>query len=83
MRHPHSKKSASGNCVVKIKNAEPDKKNPIGAPNCGNIPYQARFPFGAFSVDSKIAPPHSPPNPNPCPNRNSASKSGAMMPIAA
>ena len=47
------------------------------------MPYQARFPLGAFSVESKIAPPHSPPNPNPCPNRNSASKSGAMMPIAA
>ena len=47
------------------------------------MPYQARFPLGAFSVESKIAPPHSPPNPNPCPNRNNARSIGAMMPIAA
>ena len=61
----------------------PEKKKPTGAPSCGNMPYQARFPGGAFSIASSTAPPHSPPSPRPWPNRHSASSSGAATPIDA
>src|SRR5207237_5103337 len=56
---------------------------PIGAPSCGNIPYQARRPGGAFSIASRTAPPHSPPSPRPWPKRQIASSSGAARPIVA
>jgi hypothetical protein len=59
------------------------RKNPIGAPSCGNMPYQARLPGGAFSVASSTAPPHSPPRPSPWPKRHSASSSGAATPMLA
>ena len=36
---------------------------PIGAPSCGNMPYQFCLPGGAFSVASSTAPPHSPTEP--------------------
>ena len=83
MRQPHSRKSASGICVVSAKNTLPDKKKPIGPPSCGTLPYKARLFGGAFSVASKIAPPHSPPKPKPWPKRHTASKMGAAMPMAA
>ena len=61
----------------------PEKKNPTGAPSCGNIPYHARLPGGAFSIARSTAPPHSPPRPRPCPNRQVASRSGAATPMLA
>jgi hypothetical protein len=61
----------------------PDRKKPSGAPSCGNMPYQARLPGGAFSVASSTAPPHSPPRPRPWPKRHSASSSGASVPMLA
>jgi len=45
------------------------------------MPYQARLLGGAFSTASSTAPPHSPPRPSPCPNRHSASSSGAATPM--
>lgn len=39
--------------------------NPSGAPSCGNDPYHARFPAGAFSVATSAAPDHSPPSAKP------------------
>ena len=48
-------------------------RKPIGGPSCGNMPYQARFPSGAFSTAISAAPPHSPPSPTPCRKRNAAS----------
>ena len=54
-----------------------------GAPSCGNMPYHARLPGGAFSIASSTAPPHSPPSPRPWPKRHNASSSGAAMPIDA
>ncbi|MNG00469.1 hypothetical protein D3C84_834050 [compost metagenome] len=68
---------------VKIKNVPPESNNPIGAPNCGNIPYQARLCGGAFSMANKTAPPHSPPKPTPCPKRHNINKIGAAIPILA
>ena len=53
------------------RNTPPEKKKPTGAPSCGNMPYHARLPGGAFSIASSTAPPHSPPSPRPCPNRQS------------
>ena len=47
------------------------------------MPYQARFPGGAFSIARSTAPPHSPPRPRPWPKRQSASSSGAAKPMAA
>ena len=49
MRQPHSKKRASSNQAVSSKKMPVEQKNPMGAPNCGNMPYQARLPGGAFS----------------------------------
>ena len=58
-------------------------RKPIGGPSCGNMPYQARFPCGAFSTAISAAPPHSPPSPTPCRKRRSASASGANTPALA
>ena len=41
------------------------------------------YAAGAFTVASSTAPPHSPPNPSPWPNRNNASNRGAVMPMDA
>ena len=51
-------------------------RKPIGGPSCGNIPYQARLPAGAFSTAISAAPPHSPPSPTPCTKRKEASAHG-------
>ena len=48
-------------------------RKPIGGPSCGNMPYQARLPSGAFSTAIRAAPPHSPPSPTPCTKRKAAS----------
>ena len=51
-------RAAAGRCL-------PRRVKPIGAPSCGNMPYHARRPGGAFSIASSTAPPHSPPSPSP------------------
>ena len=48
-------------------------RKPIGGPSCGNMPYHARLPSGAFSTAISAAPPHSPPSPTPCRKRKAAS----------
>ena len=83
IRQPHCMKSASDINAPRVKKEPVAKIKPIGAPSCGNMPYQARLPSGAFSVASNTAPLHSPPKPSPCPKRHSASSSGAAMPICA
>ena len=42
IRHPKSRKSSLLNISLKIKKIPPDINKPNGAPNCGNIPNQAR-----------------------------------------
>src|SRR6478736_5674938 len=54
---------------------------PSGAPSCGNVPYQARFPAGAFSVATRAAPDHSPPSAKPCASRSTSSMRAAHQPI--
>ena len=80
-RQPQAKNCSSVSQRESSRKIPPEQKKPIGAPSCGNMPYQARLPGGAFSVASRIAPPHSPPSPRPWPNRHSASSSGAATPI--
>ena len=65
MRHPYEKNCSSVSHFDSIRKTPPEKKNPTGAPSCGNIPYHARLPGGAFSTASSTAPPHSPPSPSP------------------
>ncbi len=77
MRQPNEKNCSSVSHRDSARNTPPEKKNPIGAPSCGNIPYHARFPGGAFSIARSTAPPHSPPSPRPWPKRQIASRSGA------
>ena len=55
---------------------------PIGAPSCGNVPYQARLPFGAFSVATSAAPDHSPPRAKPWNRRSSSSRNAAHQPMS-
>lgn len=83
MRQPNAKNCSSVSHSLRIKNNPPDRMNPIGAPSCGNIPYHARFPGGAFSIASNTAPPHSPPSPSPCPKRHKANNNGAITPAVA
>ena len=83
MRQPHCIKSASDINAPRVKNEPVAKIKPMGAPSCGNMPYQARLPSGAFSVARRTAPLHSPPRPSPCPKRQSASNNGATIPICA
>ena len=83
MRQPQARNCASLINPVSSRKMPVEHRNPIGAPSCGNMPYQARLPGGAFSVASSTAPPHSPPSPRPWPNRHSANSSGAKMPMLA
>ena len=82
-RQPKAKNCSSVSIVESRRKMPPEKRNPIGAPSCGNMPYQARLPGGAFSTASSTAPPHSPPRPSPWPKRQIASSSGAARPIVA
>ena len=83
MRQPKLKNCASVSCADSRRKMPAEQTNPTGAPSCGNIPYHARRPGGAFSIASSTAPPHSPPRPSPCPKRQSASSSGAATPTVA
>ncbi len=83
MRQPQAKNCSSVSRREMSRKMPPEKKKPSGAPSCGNMPYHARLPGGAFSVASRIAPPHSPPRPRPWPKRQSASRIGAAIPIDA
>ena len=83
MRQPHVIKSCSDISAPKMRNEPVARIKPIGAPNCGNMPYQARLPSGAFSVANSTAPDHSPPKPKPCPKRHNANSNGAIIPICA
>ena len=53
MRQPHSKNCSSVRNRESNRKTLPENTNPIGAPSCGNMPYHARWPGGAFSVASK------------------------------
>ncbi len=79
-RQPQARNCASLSDSPSSRNEPAEKKKPIGAPSCGNMPYQFCLPGGAFSVASSTAPPHSPPRPKPWPKRHSASNAGATMP---
>ena len=81
MRQPKAKNCASVKNLDSNRKIPPEQRNPAGAPSCGNIPYHARFPGGAFSIASNTAPPHSPPSPSPWPKRNNARRDGASTPI--
>ena len=81
MRQPNAKNCSSVSHAESSRKMPPEKKKPTGAPSCGNMPYHARLPGGAFSIASSTAPPHSPPSPRPWPKRQSASSSGAATPI--
>src|SRR6185437_14451770 len=80
-RQPQDNNCASSRLVVSHRKVPDEHRKPTGAPNCGNIPYNAFLPGGAFSVASITAPPHSPPRPRPCPNRNNARSAGARTPM--
>jgi hypothetical protein len=82
-RHPQLNSCASDRLPLISRNAPIEKNKPAGAPNCGNMPYQACLPLGAFSVASSTAPPHSPPKPRPCPTRQSARSTAAHTPMEA
>src|SRR5450830_525100 len=80
IRQPQALNSASLNNSVKAKKLTVASKNPMEGPSCGNMPNQPRLPAGALSVASKAAPPHSPPNPKPCPNLRMQSSTAAQVP---
>ncbi len=81
MRQPNAKNWSSVSVIDSSRKTLPEQKKPIGAPSCGNMPYHARFPGGAFSIASSTAPPHSPPRPRPWPKRHNARHSGAARPM--
>src|SRR5262249_16182328 len=83
IRQPKRKNCASVSLSESNKKIPAEQMNPSGAPSCGNIPYHARRPGGAFSIARSTAPPHSPPSPSPSPKRHAASSSGATTPIDA
>ncbi len=82
-RQPQLNNCASVKLLLITRNTPVEHKNPSGAPSCGKLPYQACLPGGAFSVASSTAPPHSPPNPTPCPNLQSARSPAASTPMDA
>src|SRR5437773_12100833 len=51
-RDVRGERGAENACEAVSRNTAPEKRNPTGAPSCGNIPYQARLPGGAFSTAS-------------------------------
>ena len=58
-----------------------DRKNAKAGPSCGNIAYVPRFPAGAYSAVSNVAPAHSPPTAKPCRKRRHTNRTGAQIPI--
>src|SRR5699024_7926486 len=56
-------------------------KKPKGAPSCGHIAANARFPGFAVSVTKSAAPDHSPPRPSPWQKRMIVNSAGAHNPI--
>ena len=44
MRQPNAKNCSSVSARDSSRKMPPEKKKPIGAPSCGNMPYQARLP---------------------------------------
>ena len=88
-RHPHSRNacdrwpvpSGCGSSQLIARNTPFAMMKPSGAPTCGNVPYQARLPAGAFSVATSAAPDHSPPSAKPCASRRTSSSSAAHQPI--
>ena len=68
------------NQPMRARNSPLAIRKPIGAPSCGHIAAQARFPGRAVSVASNAAPLHSPPNASPWVKRNTASSAGASSP---
>ena len=65
MRQPQPSNAVSLIVDVRTMKDVVERMKPMGAPSWGNMPNQAFFPGGAFSVASNTAPPHSPPRPSP------------------
>ena len=51
--------------VTRIRKKPLATRKPNGAPSCGHMAAQARFPLSAVSVANNAAPDHSPPSPRP------------------
>ncbi|MNN29769.1 hypothetical protein D3C81_1433860 [compost metagenome] len=81
IRQPHERNCSSSSTTARVRNRPLAARKPMDGPSCGNMPNQARLPFGAFSVASNAAPPHSPPNPRPWPKRRTQSRIGAQAPM--
>ena len=55
MRQPNLKNCASVSWFDSTRKMPAEQMNPTGAPSCGNMPYQARRPGGAFSMGTNDA----------------------------
>jgi hypothetical protein len=56
---------------------------PAGGPICAAEAQNPRCLGSPYSLDSRTAPPHSPPRPTPCANRRTTSSTPASPPMAA
>jgi hypothetical protein len=90
MRQPHARNASDfsagfsecGSSQLMARKRKFAMMKPSGAPSCGKVPYQARLPFGAFSVATSAAPDHSPPSAKPCARRRTSRSRAAHQPIS-
>ena len=82
-RHPQTRNWSPDN-QLKIRTAEFARKNPAGAPNCGQDAMKPRCLLArAHSIASSTEPPHSPPTPMPWTRRMNVSRTAPQMPMLA
>ncbi len=83
MRQPHTR-NWSPETQLNTSTARLARKNPAGAPNCGQDEMKPRcLVVRAHSMASNTEPPHSPPTPIPWINRMTVSRTGPQMPMLA
>ena len=83
MRHPQTRNWSPDN-QLKTSTAEFARKNPAGAPNCGQDAMKPRcLLLRAHSIASSTEPPHSPPTPMPWIRRIKVSRTAPQMPMLA
>jgi len=81
MRQPQTR-NWSAESQLKTSTARLARKNPAGAPNCGQEAMKPRLrSVRAHSIASNTEPPHSPPTPIPWIKRITVSRTAPQMPM--
>src|SRR5438067_644763 len=81
IRQPHTR-NRSPEIALNASTARFARKSPAGTPNCGHDAMKPRcLVVLAHSIASRTEPPHSPPTPTPCTNRNTVRITAPQTPM--